>query len=58
MHVLSLLREANGVRKHFDADVRATVKVKIVHGFWRRDDERGIAMLVCGVVFHGFYCIY
>lgn len=28
------------IMKHFDPDVRDLVKVKIVHGFWKRDDER------------------
>ena len=33
-------------RKHFDKDVRDLVKVKIVHGFWKRDDERRTNLLV------------
>ncbi|KAH9876964.1 hypothetical protein IAQ61_002325 [Plenodomus lingam] len=33
------------VMQHFDSDVRHMVKVKIVHGFWRRDDERRIELL-------------
>jgi tyrosyl-DNA phosphodiesterase-1 len=33
-------------RKHFDADVRDRIKVKIVHGFWRRDDERKSRLFV------------
>lgn len=33
-------------RQHFDSDVRDLVKVKIIHGFWKRDDERRITLLV------------
>ncbi|KAF2125074.1 phospholipase D/nuclease [Dothidotthia symphoricarpi CBS 119687] len=33
------------VMKHFDHDTRDIVKVKIVHGFWKRDDERRIALM-------------
>jgi tyrosyl-DNA phosphodiesterase-1 len=33
-------------RQHFDSDVRDMVKVKIIHGFWKRDDGNRIALLV------------
>ncbi|KAL6711079.1 hypothetical protein ACN47E_006954 [Coniothyrium glycines] len=33
------------VMKHLDEDVRDMVKVKIVHGFWKRDDGNRIALL-------------
>lgn len=33
-------------RQHFDSDVRDMIKVKIVHGFWKRDDDNRIALLV------------
>jgi tyrosyl-DNA phosphodiesterase-1 len=33
-------------RKQFDDDVRGLVKVKIIHGFWKTDDERRIDLLV------------
>lgn len=33
-------------RQHFDSDVRDMIKVKIVHGFWKRDDGNRIALLV------------
>jgi tyrosyl-DNA phosphodiesterase-1 len=29
------------VMKHLDPDVRSLVKVKIIHGFWKKEDERG-----------------
>ncbi|KAJ9653287.1 hypothetical protein H2198_007531 [Neophaeococcomyces mojaviensis] len=34
----------NWTMRHFDADVRELVKVKIVHGSWRRDDRNRIAI--------------
>ncbi|KAF2684493.1 phospholipase D/nuclease, partial [Lentithecium fluviatile CBS 122367] len=34
------LFDVDFVMEHFDADVRDLVNIKIVHGFWRRDDER------------------
>ncbi|CAE7174171.1 hypothetical protein CFE70_005115 [Pyrenophora teres f. teres 0-1] len=33
------------VMQHFDRDVRDMVKVKIVHGFWKRDDANRISLL-------------
>jgi hypothetical protein len=39
-------------RKHFDDDVRDLVKVKIIHGFWKNDDERRIDLLVCVLRLH------
>ncbi|KAF9734800.1 hypothetical protein PMIN04_000901 [Paraphaeosphaeria minitans] len=33
------------VMSHFDADVRDIVKVKIIHGFWKNEDQRRIALL-------------
>jgi hypothetical protein len=38
-------------RKHFDDDVRDLVKVRVVHGFWKNDDERRINLLVWAVIF-------
>lgn len=36
-------------RKHFDADVKDIVKVKIVHGFWKRDDDRRTNLMVSSI---------
>ncbi|KAF9694057.1 hypothetical protein EKO04_007814 [Ascochyta lentis] len=33
------------VMQQFDEDVRDIVKVKIIHGFWKRDDERRINLM-------------
>ncbi|KAL5385615.1 hypothetical protein DPSP01_004728 [Paraphaeosphaeria sporulosa] len=33
------------VMSHFDADIRDIVKVKIIHGFWKNEDQRRIALL-------------
>lgn len=33
-------------RQQLDSDVRNMVQMKIVHGFWKKTDERRIAMLV------------
>lgn len=33
-------------RQHLDSDVRNIVQMKIVHGFWKKTDERRIALLV------------
>ncbi|KAF1834030.1 phospholipase D/nuclease [Decorospora gaudefroyi] len=33
------------VMQHFDRDVREMIKVKIVHGFWKRNDGNRIALL-------------
>ncbi|KAF2877503.1 tyrosyl-DNA phosphodiesterase I [Massariosphaeria phaeospora] len=41
----NFLFDIDFVMAHFDPDVRALVKVKIVHGFWRRDDERRIELM-------------
>ncbi|KAJ4291801.1 hypothetical protein N0V90_009696 [Kalmusia sp. IMI 367209] len=30
---------------HFDVDVRDMIKVKIVHGFWKREDERRVKLI-------------
>ncbi|KAL1598844.1 hypothetical protein SLS60_007986 [Paraconiothyrium brasiliense] len=32
------------VMDHFDADVKNTINVKVVHGFWKNEDERRIAL--------------
>ncbi|KAF1843452.1 tyrosyl-DNA phosphodiesterase 1 [Cucurbitaria berberidis CBS 394.84] len=41
----NFLFDLDFVMKQFDSDVRDMVIVKIVHGFWKRDDERRIALL-------------
>ncbi|KAF1945002.1 tyrosyl-DNA phosphodiesterase 1 [Clathrospora elynae] len=41
----NFLFDLDFVMQHFDSDVRDMVKVKIVHGFWKRDDENRIALL-------------
>ncbi|KAF2637519.1 phospholipase D/nuclease [Massarina eburnea CBS 473.64] len=33
------------VLQHFDPDVRHIAKLNIIHGFWKRDDERKIALM-------------
>ncbi|KAF2113468.1 tyrosyl-DNA phosphodiesterase 1 [Lophiotrema nucula] len=40
----NFLFDLDFVMSKFDADVRSLVQVKIVHGFWKRDDERRIGM--------------
>ncbi|KAF2475673.1 phospholipase D/nuclease [Lindgomyces ingoldianus] len=40
----NFLFDLDFVMKHFDPDVREIVKVKIVHGFWRREDERRLGL--------------
>jgi tyrosyl-DNA phosphodiesterase-1 len=52
--VLNLGNEADENRDHFDADVRDIVKVKIIHGFWKNEDERRIALLVYTIVYEHF----
>lgn len=32
------------VMQHIDADVRNLIKLKIIHGFWKKDDERRIRL--------------
>ncbi|PSN69293.1 phospholipase D/nuclease [Corynespora cassiicola Philippines] len=41
----NFLFDLDFVKQQFDSDVRELVQVKIVHGFWRNDDERKIEML-------------
>lgn len=41
----NFLFDLDFVMQHFDSDVRGMVKVKIVHGFWKRDDNRRIGLL-------------
>ncbi|KAF2847024.1 phospholipase D/nuclease [Plenodomus tracheiphilus IPT5] len=41
----NFLFDLDFVMQHFDSDVRDMIKVKIVHGFWKKDDERRIALL-------------
>ncbi|CAO2652896.1 Nn.00g023070.m01.CDS01 [Neocucurbitaria sp. VM-36] len=41
----NFLFDLDFVMQQFDIDVRDMIKVKIVHGFWKRDDERRIALL-------------
>jgi tyrosyl-DNA phosphodiesterase-1 len=41
----NFLFDVDFVMKHFDADVKDLVKVKIVHGFWKRDDERRVNLM-------------
>ncbi|KAF2824272.1 phospholipase D/nuclease [Ophiobolus disseminans] len=36
------------VMKHFDSDVRDLVTVKIIHGFWKNEDENRISLLEAG----------
>lgn len=33
-------------RGHFDPEIRSHVKLKIIHGFWRNDDQRRVDLLV------------
>ncbi|KAF2746320.1 phospholipase D/nuclease [Sporormia fimetaria CBS 119925] len=32
------------VMEHFDPDIRNLVKLNVVHGFWKRDDERRLSL--------------
>jgi hypothetical protein len=48
--VLNLGNISDINRGHFDADIRDIVKVKIIHGFWKNQDERRIALLVYTIV--------
>ncbi|KAF2999748.1 hypothetical protein E8E13_004804 [Curvularia kusanoi] len=41
----NFLFDIDFVVQQFDEDVRDSVKIKIVHGFWRKDDERRINLL-------------
>ncbi|KAH7379523.1 tyrosyl-DNA phosphodiesterase I [Pyrenochaeta sp. MPI-SDFR-AT-0127] len=41
----NFLFDLDFVMSQFDSDVRDIVKVKIVHGFWKKDDERRISLL-------------
>ncbi|KAF2626472.1 phospholipase D/nuclease [Macroventuria anomochaeta] len=41
----NFLFDLDFVMQQFDEDVRDLVKVKIIHGFWRRDDERRIYLM-------------
>ncbi|KAJ4312489.1 hypothetical protein N0V94_007420 [Neodidymelliopsis sp. IMI 364377] len=41
----NFLFDLDFVMQQFDEDVRDLVKVKIMHGFWRRDDERRIDLM-------------
>ncbi|KAJ4985916.1 tyrosyl-DNA phosphodiesterase [Stagonosporopsis vannaccii] len=41
----NFLFDLDFVMQQFDEDVRSLVKVKIVHGFWKRDDERRINLM-------------
>ncbi|KAH5089408.1 hypothetical protein HBH72_229360 [Parastagonospora nodorum] len=41
----NFLHDIDFVMKHFDEDVRDLVKVKFIHGFWKNEDERRIALL-------------
>jgi predicted nucleotidyltransferase len=34
------------LRSHFDPDVKDTVIIKIIHGFWKKEDANRIALLV------------
>ncbi|KAG9191978.1 tyrosyl-DNA phosphodiesterase 1 [Alternaria panax] len=40
----NFLFDLDFVMQHFDSDVRGMVKVKIIHGFWKRDDGNRIAL--------------
>lgn len=41
----NFLFDLDFVMQQFDEDVRDLVKVKVVHGFWKRDDERRIDLM-------------
>ncbi|KAI0588190.1 tyrosyl-DNA phosphodiesterase [Pyrenophora tritici-repentis] len=41
----NFLFDLDFVMQHLDRDVRDMVKVKIVHGFWKRDDANRISLL-------------
>ncbi|KAL5117111.1 hypothetical protein ACEQ8H_004936 [Pleosporales sp. CAS-2024a] len=41
----NFLFDVDFVMEQLDEDTRDIVKVKLIHGFWRNDDERRIAML-------------
>jgi tyrosyl-DNA phosphodiesterase-1 len=41
----NFLFDIDFVMQHFDADVKDLVQVKIVHGFWKRDDDRRINLM-------------
>ncbi|KAF3043646.1 hypothetical protein E8E12_003603 [Didymella heteroderae] len=43
--IFNFLFDLDFVMQQFDGDVRDLVKVKIVHGFWKRDDARRIGMM-------------
>jgi len=45
-----------GFRKHFDEDVRDTVKVKFIHGFWKNEDANRIALLVSTFTTERIHC--
>ena len=40
------LHDINFLMSHFDEDVRSTVKVHVVHGFWKREDPNRAALEV------------
>ncbi|KAB2105899.1 hypothetical protein AG0111_0g5973 [Alternaria gaisen] len=40
----NFLFDLDFVMQHFDSDVRDMVKVKIIHGFWKRDDSNRISL--------------
>lgn len=41
LHDLDFLMDA------FDEDVRALVRVNVIHGFWKREDESRLRLIVC-----------
>lgn len=44
-------------RKQFDDDVRELVEVKIVHGFWKKEDERRIRLVVSDIPLPEDLCV-
>ena len=45
MHDLDFLMEA------FDSDVRDLVKVHVVHGYWKKEDQSRLNLLVFSILF-------
>lgn len=40
------LHDIDFLMDHFDEDVRSSVKVHVVHGFWKREDPNRISLKV------------
>ncbi|PVI04489.1 phospholipase D/nuclease, partial [Periconia macrospinosa] len=41
----NFLFDVSFIMEHFDPDIRSLVKLKIIHGFWKNDDQRRIDLL-------------